>query len=1066
VRMIRPLKKLRLIAVCFLPLLLVGCTASNSSRTPDPPAGDTTAPTTPTNLQAAASSNTQVGLTWTASTDNVGVTGYQIDRCVGNGCTTFAQITSVTTASFNDSGLLAGTAYGYRVRATDAAGNLSAYSTIAYVTTTGTGDKQAPSAPGGLTATASSSSQINLSWTASTDNVGVTGYRIERCSGASCASFTQVGTTTGATTFSSTGLTGSTSYSFRVRATDAAGNLSSYSNVASASTSAATDTTAPSAPGSLTATAASSSQINLSWTSSTDNIGVTGYRIERCTGASCTSFTQIGTTTGATTFGNSGLTAATAYRYRVRANDAAGNLSAYSNIATATTSAGTDTQAPTAPGSLSATAASSTQINLSWTASTDNVGVTGYRIERCTGSSCTSFTQIGTTTTATTFGNSGLTASTTYRYRVRANDAAGNLSAYSNIASATTSASGGGSSITVSVNPKRGGLTTSQTLSIKATLTNDTGNQGVNWSFTSTGSTSGGGFSPTSSTSGNAVTFTAPLAAGAVTITATAVADNTKTATATIGVTDLSGVLTYHNNNSRDGSNQKEYALTTSNVATATFGKLFSCAADGAIYAQPLWVPKVSIGGGTHNVIIAASMRDTVYAFDADKSPCTTYWSKTLIPSGETYGNYNDLGSADIYPDIGILGTPVIDSSSGTVYLVSKTKDGSGVYHQRLHALSLTDGSEKFGGPVDLTPAITVTGTGDTGDSAASCNSSSGQVPFCPMRENQRPALALNGGVVYLSWASHGDTGVYHGWVIGFSASTLARASTFNASPNGRQGGIWMSGGGPAIDSSGNLFLITGNGNFNGTTDFGDSLLKLSSSLAVSDSFTPADQATRDSNDTDFGSGGAVILVNLPSAPTQHLLIGAGKGTGTIFVLNRDSLGGYQQGTSGGNKVVQSFDIGKGVFSTGGFWQNTLYVGGFNSPLFAYALNSSTGQFNTTPTSQTANNFTKFGATPSISSNGSSNGIVWAIDFAAFGTNNSGFSSAGPTILHAYDATSLSNELWNSTMGSGNTAGNAVKFTVPTVANGKVYVGSRGNDTTTNSPTTRGQVDVYGLLPN
>src|SRR5262249_2595732 len=189
-----------------------------------------------------------------------------------------------------------------------------------------------------------------------------------------------------------------------------------------------------------------------------------------------------------------------------------------------------------------------------------------------------------------------------------------------------------------------------------------------------------------------------------------------------------------------------------SNVATGTFGKLFSCTADGALYAQPLWIPKVSIGGGTHNVIIAASMRDTVYAFDADLSPCKMYWAKTLIPSGETYGNYNDLGSPDIYPDIGILGTPVIDSSGNTVYLLSKTKDGSGVYHQRLHALSLTDGSEKFGGPVDLTSAITVAGTGDTGDPAASCSSPSGQVPFCPMRENQRPALALNNGVVYLSW--------------------------------------------------------------------------------------------------------------------------------------------------------------------------------------------------------------------------------------------------------------------------------------------------------------------------
>jgi chitodextrinase len=824
---------------------------------------------------------------------------------------------------------------------------------------------------------------------------------------------------------------------------------------------ASSDTTAPSAPTSLAGTAVSSAQINLTWTASTDNVGVTGYRIERCSGSGCTSFAQIGTTTGVTTFASSGLTPATAYRYRVLATDAAGNLSSYSNIASATTGSTSDTTPPSAPSNLVVAASSSTQIGLTWTASSDNVGVTGYRIERCSGASCSSFAQVGTTTGAATFADSGLTASTSYSYRVRASDAAGNLGSYSNVASATTSASGG-TSITVSVSPSRGGLVTSQTLSIKATLTNDTGNQGVNWTAT------GGSFSPTSSTSGNSVTFTAPSSAGVVTISATSVADNAKIATATIGVTDLAGVLTYHNNPSRDGTNQREFALTPSNLTTSTFGKLFSCTADAALYAQPLWIPKVSIGSGIHNVILAASMRDTVYAFDADKSPCTTYWSKTLIPSGEAYGTSTDVGSGDIYPDIGILGTPVIDSSSNTVYLVSKTKDGSGVYHQRLHALSLTDGSEKFGGPVDLTDSITVAGTGDTGDSSTSCSSSSGLVPFCPLRENQRPGLALNNGVVYLTWGSHGDQGPYHGWVMGFNSSTLARVSTFNSSPNGRQGGIWMGGGAPAIDSGGNLFVITGNGDFDGSTDFGDSVLKLSSSLGISGSFTSAVQATLDANDLDLGSGGAVVLIDLPSSSIPHILVGGGKGNGfvgTMYVMNRDSLGGYQQGASQTDNVVQSFDIGKGIFSTPGFWQNTLYVSGFGTTMKAYALNSSTSHFNSTPTSQSPTTFTAFGATPSISSNGGNDGIVWAIDFSSYGTGNFGAASAGPAILHAYDANNLATELWNSSQGTGNTAGNAVKFTVPTVANGKVYIGTRGNDTTTNSPTARGELDVYGLLP-
>jgi hypothetical protein len=296
----------------------------------------------------------------------------------------------------------------------------------------------------------------------------------------------------------------------------------------------------------------------------------------------------------------------------------------------------------------------------------------------------------------------------------------------------------------------------------------------------------------------------------------------------------------------------------------------------------------------------------------------------------------------------------------------------------------------------------------------------------------------------------------------------LARVATFNSSPNGRQGGIWMGGGAPAIDSSGNLFVITGNGNYNGTTDFGDSVLKLSSTLGISSSFTPAIQASLDAGDKDLGSGGAVVLIDLPSSSIPHILVGGGKGNGfvgTLYVMNRDSLGGYQQGPSGGDNVVQSFDIGSGIFSTPAFWQNTLYVSGFGTPLKAYALNSSISKFNTTPTSQSANSFAAFGATPAVSSNGSSNGIVWAIDFSSFGTNNGGFSAAGSAVLHAYDATNLTSELWNSTMGSGNAAGNAVKFTVPTVANGKVYVGTRGNDTTTNSPTTRGEIDVYGLLP-
>src|SRR6202035_3351991 len=318
----------------------------------------------------------------------------------------------------------------------DAAGNLSAYSNTASVSTPAPPDNTPPTAPTNLTATAASASQINLAWTASTDNVGVTGYMVERCQGAACSNFAQIATPSG-TTFNDTGLTASTSYSYRVRATDAAGNLSAYSNTASASTPAPPDTTPPTAPTNLTATAASASQINLAWTASTDNVGVTGYMVERCAGAACSNFAQIATPSG-TTFNDTGLTASTSYSYRVRATDAAGNLSAYSNTASASTPAPPDTTPPTAPTNLTATAASASQINLAWTASTDNVGVTGYMVERCAGAACSNFAQIATPT-VTTFSDTGLTAGTSYSYRVRATDAAGNLSGYSPTASATTS---------------------------------------------------------------------------------------------------------------------------------------------------------------------------------------------------------------------------------------------------------------------------------------------------------------------------------------------------------------------------------------------------------------------------------------------------------------------------------------------------------------------------------------------------------------------------------------------------------------------------------------------------
>jgi len=638
-------------------------------------------------------------------------------------------------------------------------------------------------------------------------------------------------------------------------------------------------------------------------------------------------------------------------------------------------------------------------------------------------------------------------------------------------AAVVTITSSGGSGITVS--PRQDGLATSQTLSMTATLTNDPGNLGVTWS-----SPGGGSFSPVTSTSGSPVTFTAPSAPGVVTITATSVATPTATGTATIGVTNLAGMLTYHNDLSRVGANQQEYTLTPSNVATATFGKLFSCQVDGAIYAQPLWIPRLSINCVIHNAVLVVTMHDSVYLLDADGSSaaspqCVTFWSKQLLPAGETWGSYADVGSSDIFPDIGVLGTPVIDPATNTVYLVAKSKTISGgAYQQRLYALNLADGSERTA-HVSIDSSITVPGTCDGGSTVA----------FNPLRQNQRAGLALvNGTTIYVAWASHGDidqasggTGQYHGWVMSFSASTLARANVWNSTPNNLsgtlycRGGIWMSGGAPAIDNSNNVYVMTGNGVFDagsGGSNYGDSYMKLTSSLAVSDYFTPHNQSILDGGDTDVGAGGTALLIDQTSGPVTHLMVGAGK-SGTFYLLNRDNLGHFNAAND--LAAVQSWTATGNSFSTPAFWNNNMFFFGtvFKATQVGqqYTFIPSTGLFTTTPAFSTPAGFGFPGATPSVSSNGTSNGIVWAIDTSNYGTNDSGVATAGPAILHAYSATNLGTELWNSSQGSGNTAGFAVKFTVPTVANGKVYIGTRGNDNTNGSGTVLGELDVYGLLP-
>jgi hypothetical protein len=624
-------------------------------------------------------------------------------------------------------------------------------------------------------------------------------------------------------------------------------------------------------------------------------------------------------------------------------------------------------------------------------------------------------------------------------------------------------------STTVSVSPVRAGLTIRQTLSVTPT-TSDGG--AVKW--TASGSGCGGNacgtLSSASTANGVAVIYTAPGAAGLYAITATSVNDGTESASVSVAVTDLAGVTTYHNNLARNGANTQEYELSPSTVTSSTFGKLFSCTVDGAIYAQPLWVPNLTISSAKHNVVFVATQADSVYAFDdTNSSPCSPLWHANLIdgahgglpmestvPSGTT-GYLVGQGNGDISPEVGVTGTPVIDLTTNTLYVVSKSVIALGpTFYQRLHAIDLFTGNEKFSGPVTITG--TYPGSGDGGST----------VTFDPQAENQRAGLALVNGVVYIAWASLEDTPTYYGWMMGFNASDLSPAGVFNVTPNAGYGGIWMSGGAPAADSSNNLYVITANGQFDVTNpappnnDYGDSFLQLNSDLTVSQYLTPSDQATDNINDQDLGAGGAV-LADLPSNgnnPT-HLVLGGGK-DGSIYLLDRDNMGG-----SGDTNAWQFFGLGSGIFGTPAFWNSSFYLAARDATLQQYTLDPSTAMVNPSPASSSAGIFGFPGSTPSVSSMpDNSNGIVWALDNSQYCTPQS--PGCGPAVLHAYDGTNLANEFWNSSQGSGDTAGYPVKFTLPTVANGRVYVGTRGNnmggiDTSTSIP---GELEVYGVLPN
>jgi hypothetical protein len=497
-------------------------------------------------------------------------------------------------------------------------------------------------------------------------------------------------------------------------------------------------------------------------------------------------------------------------------------------------------------------------------------------------------------------------------------------------------------------------------------------------------------------------------------------------------------VTTYKYDANRSGQNLTEATLTLANVASASFGLLRTLGVDGRVDAQPLYLSQLSVAGSAHNVVFAATEHDSVYAFDSDTG--AALWHVSLLGAGETTSN--DHGCNQVTPEIGVTATPVIDRGAGAhgvIYLVAMSMDAASNYHQRLHALDITTGAEVLGAPIDIAATFPATGTATS--------------TFDPKYYEERAALLLSNGTIYTSWTSHCDVPPYGGWIIAYSESTLARTGVLNVAANSSSGpAIWMAGGGPAADTSGNIYLLTANGAFETTLDangfpnkgdFGNSFLKISGAaggLAVLDYFAMSNEVAESNGDVDLGSGGAMLLPDLTDSTgtVRHLIVGAGKDS-NIYVVDRDSMGKFNAGVNNNYQSLNGVLPG-GIFSTPAYFNGAVYYGSVSGNLKSFTI--SNARLVAAPQSQSAAQFIRPGTAPSVSANGSSNGIVWAHE------------NTSPAVLHAYDAANLAHELYNSSQAAANRdqfgAGN--KFITPMVADGKVFVG------TTNS------VAVFGLL--
>ncbi len=499
-------------------------------------------------------------------------------------------------------------------------------------------------------------------------------------------------------------------------------------------------------------------------------------------------------------------------------------------------------------------------------------------------------------------------------------------------------------------------------------------------------------------------------------------------------------VPTYHNDNARTGQNLNETVLTTGNVNESKFGKIFTVSVDGYVYAQPLVLSNLSLPKlGTHNVLFVATEHDSLYAFDADSGQ--VLWHTTFINAkkGITTVPDSDTSCESISPEVGITGTPAIDTATNTMYVVVFTKE-NGSFVQRLHAISVITGLDVSGSPAVIQATAQGSGAG----------SQNGKISFNSLEELQRISLLVQNGVVEIGWASYCDDPPFHGWMMSYQETSLQQVGVWNTTPNGSDGGLWASGAGMAGDTEFNTFVATGNGTFDVNQkgiDYGDSIVRLAPGnlSQVADYFTPYNQNTMRLRDYDLGSGEALVLPDQTGGPHVHLLVQAGKSE-SIYLVDRDNMGGYNPKNN--NQIVQYLPTVVGrIFGMPAWWNNSVYFSGAGDVVRQFAFNTTSGLLSSTAVSQSPTAIKYPGATPSISANGNSNGIVWVVDTSAY-------KSKGPAILHAYNAANLKSELYNTSQNAQrDDPGPAVKFMVPTIANGKVYVGSYH------------RVSVFGLLP-